>query len=140
MSMLADAGVDVLIMDVTSGAVYGLCEAWRNGAEIDSGTIRINLLFDLDNNDIELKSSLPLLGRLRFFKKSDKDMYLRIPSWVDTKTLQLEVQGKTVEYPVIENGYLHVGILKKGDIGTILFDVPCLVNHEKIEDQDYRVT
>jgi len=35
-----------------------------------------------------------------------------------------------MEYPVIENGYLHVSILKKGDAGTISFKVPYLVKHE----------
>ena len=127
-------------LDITSGAVHALCECWRSRATIGNNVVRINLLFDYDDDDIELKSSLPLVGKLRFFKKSSKDLYVRIPEWVDPKTLRLEVQGKTVKNPAFEDGYLHIGALQKGNIGTVWFDVPCIVKHEKIANQDYTVT
>jgi hypothetical protein len=126
-------------LDITSGVVHALCECWRSRAEVNENAVRIDLLFDYNDDDIELKSSLPLVGKLRFFKKSDKDLYVRVPEWVDTKTLRVEIQGTTVKNPAIRDGYLHV-TSKKGSIGTVWFDVPRRVEREKLEDGVYTVT
>ena len=127
-------------LDIASGAAHALCEVWKNRATTDKESIRINLLFDYHDDDIDIASSLPLVGRLRFFKRSSKYLSVRIPDWIDRGTLRLEVQGRSVTNAKIEDGYLQVGTLSPGNVGTIWFQIPQTLTRETVDKQTYTVT
>lgn len=127
-------------LDVTSGAVHALCEVYRNCTESNLNEVYVNFLFDMQTDDIEIKSYLPLTGKIRFFKKNDKDLYIRIPDWVNQNKLRLEILGKAIDELQVINGYLHVGKLTKGAIGTIMFDISPVRTSEEIEGTTFNVT
>lgn len=127
-------------LDVTSGAIHALCEAWRNRAVNVDSVVRLNLLFDFQNEDIEISSSLPLVGKIQFFKKTEKDLYVRIPNWVNETSLSLEVMGKQTDALKMVDGYLHVGKLYKGAAGTISFTIKSVRKAEEIEGVKFSTT
>lgn len=138
--MRAGEGWALSTLDIASGAVHALCEVWKNRVTIDDQEIKINLLFDYGDDEIELDSSLPLMGRLRFFQRTNKSLSVRIPDWVDRDTLRLEVQGQTVPKPKFADSYLQVGTLPPGQVGTIWFNIPQSVTRETVDGQIYTAT
>ena len=138
--MRAGEGWTLSTLDIASGSVHALCEIWKNRATIDDQSIGINLLFDYHDDEIEFDSSLPLVGRLRFFKRTGKHLSVRIPDWIDRDTFRMEVQGRTVADPKFEDGYLQVGTLPPGNVGTIWFDIPQSVTQETVDRQIYTAT
>jgi len=123
-------------LDITSGAVHALCECWRQRTMIGADSIKVNLLFDFQSDQIELKSHLPAAGRLRLHAKTDKAVFVRIPPWVDRQTVRLYTNAEKQDVE-IENGYLRITALKRGQSATITFGVPAKKETEIVDGVNY---
>lgn len=127
----------IFTLDITSGAVYALCEAWRHRV-MSTDKLRVNLLFDYDGAELAVKSALPQTGRLELTPRSKKPVLLRVPDWVDASTLALKIGGKTRK-PIIAGGYLKV-TARAGEKAVVTFAVPKRETDETVDGITYQVT
>jgi hypothetical protein len=133
-------GFCIETQDITSGGVHALAECWEHKLVMTKdGTCKLNLLFDASNPEFDITSKLPKQGVIEFTVKSGKTLSVRIPDWIDTKTLKLTLDGFTK--PVsIKDGYLLITGLNKGNKGIISFDVPCKTEKETVDGTEYTTT
>ncbi|MEW5979575.1 MAG: hypothetical protein AB1898_27575 [Acidobacteriota bacterium] len=127
----------IFTLDITSGAVHALCEAWRHRMTRDADVLKLNLLFDFDGPEFRIRSRLPHEGRIEFEAKDSKPLWIRIPEWVDRTTIQLALDDKAI--PVrIEEGYLRLPALRSGSKGTVDFHLPERQKTEMVDGIEYR--
>lgn len=126
----------ITTLDITSGAVHALCECWRHRVTWKDTTARVNLLFDYEDERLTLKSDLPVRGCLRFSPRVPMELRIRIPPWVDRKTLRLFVGDVETEVRC-EGGYLCMGELAVGQEGEVRFSVPVKEEKETVDGVEY---
>ena len=90
--------------DVVGGSVGSLCEALREAARFEESGHRVNLLFDHENDHVEVKSPYTC-GRLAVRVKKPAPLFVRIPPWVNRE--EVRVAGATGE-PRWSDGYLLI--------------------------------
>lgn len=125
--------------DIISGGVHALCECWRHRVTSDRQVVRLNLLFDYDGPELSVQSGLPREGRLRLQGRSPKPILVRIPGWIDARTLHVVVDGKD-QSPTLAAGYLTVGPFAPRTEATITFDVPCRIEQQLVDGVRYTTT
>jgi hypothetical protein len=131
----------VSVLDITSGAIHGLCEAWKYRVTEDANAINVNLLFDTVHPCIEVKSFLPFQGRIECFVKKSKKLRIRIPSWVDIKTVEVEIEGQKVKDIVkISCGYLECPGSVAGRTIICNFNLKVRTEKEIVEGEEYTAT
>jgi hypothetical protein len=127
-------------LDITSGAVHAMSECYRHRTTNANGVYRMNLLFDFEDETLALTSQLPTLGRIEFRAKKDvTDLQVRIPKWVDAKTVQI-VLGENPVPVILQESYVRVGKVAAGQQGRITFDVPCKREKETVDGTEYTTT
>lgn len=126
-------------LDITSGAVHALSECWRHRVTTRENGCFVNLLFSAETEDVHIESGLPKAGSLRFVMKTAKPLAIRIPRWVDTASLTVQLNG-TKRVWEVEEGFLRLGALQPGDEGRIGFDVPCKEESEVVDGITYTTT
>lgn len=125
--------------DIISGGVHALCESLKHRVTGDEKSVRINLFFDTDTADITVDSGLPLQGSIKFTMKTDKTLFVRIPVWIDLKTVKLMVNGNAQKVTV-KDGYVEITGLKAKDQGELSFPVPCKKEKETVDGVEYTTT
>ena len=127
-------------LDITSGAVHAMSECYRHRTTLQDGRYRMNLLFDYDDAALTLKSQLPKAGHIAFSaKQAIAELQIRIPQWVDRKSINLVVAGKSL--PVgFEGAYVRVPSLAKGQEGILAFNVSCKTETETVDGVVYTTT
>jgi hypothetical protein len=126
-------------LDITSGAVHAMSECWSSMIQSTGNVTRVNLLFDCRNKDFEIFSHLPLYGRLNFIANTNNVLMVRMPPWVDRKTIQLSV-SRELRPVKLKSGYVIIDGLKAGAQGCVTFDVPCKVERETVDGTEYTTT
>jgi hypothetical protein len=126
----------LVTIDITSGAIHSLAECYRHCLATDGDVVRVNMLFDAENDDVAIRSALPTAGRVSFEAKSDTTLHMRIPEWVKESTVQLSIDGKP--RPVAMDGaYARIGALQAGQKGELTFALPCKIERETVDGTEY---
>ena len=125
--------------DITSGAVHAFAECWLHRVTLADGVASINLLFDYDGDGLQVRSGLPLEGRVSLRAARDITARVRVPQWVDGSTLRLSVGGEQ-RRAAVEGGYLTVGQLAAGQEAEVTFDVPVRLEQETVDGVRYTTT
>ncbi|MCX6030529.1 MAG: hypothetical protein NT169_14680 [Chloroflexi bacterium] len=111
----------VFICCSTHGAM-GLYYAWDGIVRQQDGTVRVNLLLNRASRWVDVYSYLPYEGRVVLKNKSLREVFVRIPLWVDRKAVRCTVGQQ--ELPAVWFGnYLRFENLTPGDALTIEFPV-----------------
>ena len=125
--------------DITSGAVHALAECWEHKLVSENNQCKLNLFFDAANNAFEIKSYLPKQGLIEITAKANKTLLIRVPAWVNLKTIKLSINGEDTSV-VIDNNYIIITGLKQGSKSTVTFDIPCKIELETVDGSVYRTT
>lgn len=91
-------------MDIVGGSVGSLCEVYRERVRSDQAGHWVNLFFDCQTPELAVESPYTHPALSIRVKKAGP-LFVRLPSWVDAKTVQ--VRG-TDEIPRLSNGYLFI--------------------------------
>ncbi len=116
--------------DLTGAVMQGLCEAWDAIDREAEGTVWINLLLDKTANGVEVKSQLPVSGRVKIKAKRSTGVAVRIPPWVDRGKLRATVDGRLANWHC-RGSYLAVDLLRRGSTLKIAFHQPQRVAKER---------
>ncbi len=73
-------------LDIVGGAVLSLCEVWRDAVRADAAGQHVNLLFDRETNGVRVQSPYTG-GSLKVTPRQPGPLWIRIPSWVDRRSL-----------------------------------------------------
>lgn len=98
----------------------GLFYAWDGTIRGDGRTARINLLLNRASPWMDVDSYLPYEGKVVLRNKTAGEVLVRIPLYVQTKTVRARVGRRTVT-PKWFGRYLRVEDLKPRDVVTIQF-------------------
>ncbi len=125
-------------IDITQGAVQSICRFMEHIVVRENGISRLNLFFDTDNEVAEVKSELPLIGRVRIFSKQASVWAVRVPENIEPDSFRLEVAGEKVPYTVIE-GYAYIDSVEAGTEIFVIFTPAKRVECAYISHKSYEV-
>jgi len=98
----------------------GLFYAWDGTLRYEDGVARINLLLNRDSPWMDIDSYLPFEGKVVITNKKAKDVFVRIPLWVNMSEVKCTVGKNDMSNNWFGN-YLRFRNLKETDILTIRF-------------------
>ncbi len=78
---------------------------WNSMLRYSDGTARINLLLNRASPWIDIDSYLPYEGKVVLHNKQAKRIHLRVPGWVDRRSLKCAIAGRSVG-PMFIGNYL----------------------------------
>ncbi|MCD6297038.1 MAG: glycoside hydrolase family 127 protein, partial [Deltaproteobacteria bacterium] len=114
----------------------GLYLAWSHIITHKLNEVWVNLMLNINTPWVEVHSFLPYEGRLNVLVKKVSKMYVRVPSWVERKTVQVNLNGKPQDI-VWENAYIVQGNLRKGDQVEVSYPMKTVEVTEKVASKEY---
>jgi hypothetical protein len=117
--------------DVSAGAVATLAEVQRHVYQNDGGNHRVNLLFDFENERIQVASPYPGGDRLIVTTKLAGNLAVRIPQWADRALIEqaMSEQGLAFSW---DGEYLEIQEPTVGRAVTIPLPLPHVRQSEQI--------
>jgi hypothetical protein len=98
----------------------GLFYAWDGTLRYSDGVARVNLLLNRASPWMDIDSYIPYEGKVVIRNKTARELYVRIPLWVDRKAIRC-IRGSK-DLPIVWSGsYIHINRLRPGDVLIILF-------------------
>jgi hypothetical protein len=98
----------------------GLFYAWDGTVRHQDGTAQINLLLNRASPWLDIDSYLPYEGKVVVRNKTAREVFVRIPLWVDRKAVRCTVGPKEASNRWFDNR-LRFTELRPGDVLTIRF-------------------
>lgn len=98
----------------------GIFYTWQATLRYADGVARVNLLLNRASPWMDIDSYLPYEGKVVLRNKTAREAFVRIPLWVDKKTVQCRIGDQTVRLEWFGN-YLRLRDLKPGNVATIEF-------------------
>lgn len=119
----------------------GLYYAWHGITRIDRGVATVNLFLNRATEWMDVESHLPYAGKVVLRNKQAHTAVVRIPGWVDKKTVstQIERGGEVREVtPPRYSNRMILQNLEPGDSIVVEFDVPIwedeyTINGDKVQ-------
>ena len=107
----------------------GLYDLWHYGVIRAGNEVSVNLLFSRATDDVVVKSYLPFKGQVDIRCRSDRRIRMRLPDYVPSRSLKLEMNGRPTPLQRAE-GWLPLPPTQKGDVAVVRFDLP--ERHESV--------
>ena len=124
--------------DITSGAVDGMCEALSTIIDSKDVDVRLNLLFNHELQDLQVVSHLCEAGHIRIENRTSRNLFVRIPSWVDKRDVELKV-NKVEVAPVFIDSYLLIACNHSSSSSVINFPLREVRTMESICFRNYTI-
>ncbi len=124
-----EAAIGAFSNDPSKGNWYGCCSphgnmglfyAWDGTMRHEDGVVRVNLLLNRASPWMDIDSYLPYEGKVVLRNKTAKEAYVRIPLYVDEKTVNCSV-GTRKAQPEWFDRCIRFRGLQPGDVVTIQF-------------------
>lgn len=124
--------------DVSAGAVATLAEVQRHVYQADGGNHRVNLLFDFENDRIQIVSPYPGGDRLIVTTKTAGNLAVRIAKWADRGLIAqaMSEQGLTYSW---DGEYLKIVRPTVGRAVTIPLPLPKVRESEVINERTIEI-
>ena len=112
----------------TGNCTQALYSVWESIVRYNDRTAKINLLLNRVSPWLDIASYLPYEGKVVLNNKTSKNIVVRIPYWVDKKSVKSKVNGNETKTLWIDN-YLFFGNVNPNDVVVIEF--PMVESFEK---------
>ena len=123
--------------DMASGALEGLAAVWEAIVTQDAAGLRVNLLFSRDTPDLDVRSYIPVQGRVELTIKKPLDVYVRIPSYVAPDALVASVNGEALEHKTMLGPYLLIPNRSDSATAVIEFEQAVTIRRETLANTTY---
>ena len=117
--------------------MHALFIAWKNAARFENGTLTVNLHIDKLLPQAEIRGYQPFRGLLTLQMKQACAVRVRVPDFVETRDLAVEVNGAKVTATVFGN-YIELGPRNPGDSLRISYPLPIVTEEEEIGNPGFR--
>src|SRR5262249_44544438 len=95
--------------DITAGAVATLADIVKAAYHYAGGIHEIDLLFDVDNDTIDVHGPYPTGDRVTITTKVAGDVRLRLPSWADRNAVGARLTQQGLSFDMQDNYVLVHG-------------------------------
>ena len=112
----------------------GMYKAWESIVRCSGDVAQVNLLLNRASPWLDVDSYLPYEGKVVLRNKTARVVRLRVPRWVDKKTVRCRVGNADIT-PSWLNNYLMIGSLAPSDVVTV--DFPLVQTTEKYTNLTY---
>ncbi len=119
--------------------IRGMFNAWTHAVTKEEEITTVNFLINYGDSEVTVKSWLPDEGRIEFISERSTLLKVRIPDWVEHKTINVTCSEENVDFKITDH-YLEVKNLHAGDKLEIKFVAPVFEKTERILDVDYITT
>jgi len=127
--------------DVTAADLHTLCDIHDKIIELTDNELRVNFHFDHKANGVEIACRVEGTQReLEVRSQSRRNVFVRIPRWVDQETVSVSVNGK--DAPLLMAGdYACISGGPDGNLRAVVkMDLPVRRINEWTNDTDYEFT
>ena len=96
--------------DLAGGALQAICEAWEAIAVMSDNTVRVNLLYSIEDSALSMTCPPPGPEPISLRLNEAASLQLRIPSWAQAEavTFQINEGPKSSARDAISGGYLRL--------------------------------
>ena len=102
----------------------GMLDVWEQTAVREPDGIRVNLLFDHENDDCSVKDHQPAEGRLDVRMKRAGAVRVRIPDWAPDAKVKISVDGRVVPTAWEDRPSRYVRVPDVAAGGTVTVNYP----------------
>lgn len=117
--------------------MHALFIAWKNAARYENGTLTVNLHIDKLLPQAEIRGYQPFQGLLTIQVKQACAVRVRVPDFVASSDLSVEVNGSKAPAKVFGN-YLELGPRAAGDALRIAYPLPIVMEEVEIGNPGFR--
>ncbi len=118
--------------------VRGLFNAWNNTVSISGDRISVNLLLNHHSDAVDVRSWLPHAGKVAVTPRQDSVIRIRVPEWLDARTLSAAEDGQAVELIQPVPLFAQTPMVQAGRTVTFTFPLAEFARTETVLDVDYR--
>ena len=126
-------------IDITQGAVQGICAFKRHIITRRNDLVKLNLYFDTDNEIATVSTRLPLEGKCCVVLKQAGVLAIRIPQGCQEGSLHIAVNDKEQSF-LTRDGYAYTDRIDEGMPVSISFKLLTYSFTEMINKKNYNVT
>ena len=106
----------------TGNAARAIYFAWLHTLTHHGRTLRVNLPLNRVSPWADVHSHIPYVGQVDIKVKKPLDLSLRIPEWVHTKDVRVQVLCAD-RTPSFNGRYVHIGEVQPGDVAVVRFPI-----------------
>ncbi len=127
-------------MDIVAGGALSLSEVVIHAYEYENGDHYLYMLFDQDNNHIWVKSPYPDGDTLEINLRTEGDLHIRMPSWIDRDTISLLVSKKNGSTEVSFDGpFMVLSNPPVGENFSIRMEIPFRMETENVNEREISI-
>lgn len=135
--------MDVQTCCIASGA-RGLYYGWSNIVSVVGRRVSVSFLLNHSTPILDVRSCLPYEGKVTLkVKDSIEDLVCRIPEWAPYGAVRVDLDNGRIEtgrtLPYVNDVFIKLGAVRKGEEITICFPVPQRTTNEQAIDDAYQV-
>lgn len=124
--------------DMVGGVTHGIVAIWNHIVTEDHQGLHVNFLLSKNTPEINVRSYLPVQGRVELEVKSKKTLLVRIPQYVHRDKLTVKVDKENLTKRFV-GPYLMIARQKLGSTIVIEFDQEIRIEEETSSGVTYRV-
>jgi len=117
----------------------GVYLLWNYAIENKKEGVFVNLWFNKENEFIKVEVAVPQRGTMKVEVKNDCSLHIRIPEWLDRKSIKISDGEKKLSYTIKDN-YMRFHQLPQGTTVHISFPLETRVIAEIVAGKNYKVT
>lgn len=120
----------------TANGAIGLYYAWHGITRFDGETATVNMFLNRAAPWMDIDSYLPYEGKLVLHNKQAKSAEVRLPFWIDTKRLKIDVDGTAIETK-LRGRHAIIDGLKPDSTVTLTFPVETTEEEYNVAGRKY---
>ncbi|MFY0610838.1 MAG: glycoside hydrolase family 127 protein [Hyphomicrobiaceae bacterium] len=117
--------------------VRGLFNAWTQAVTSDADGLSVNLLINHISKDAVVRSWLPHEGRLEITPSREGAVRVRVPSWLDERTVEMTIDGSAASPSFIKPSFAELANVSGGSTIVCRFPVRKFNTQEEVLGVQY---
>ncbi|HUY12172.1 MAG TPA: hypothetical protein VMX16_00895 [Terriglobia bacterium] len=121
-----------------NGGIRGFFLAYEHALAENEEMIRVNLLVNCGNRNLEVASYMPFEGRIDLYPRTTKPLLVRLPDWLEPHAVKIDGHAGLQVEPG-EANHLRIGVSRENARVTLRFNQPESRMETVVAGRSYRV-
>lgn len=120
--------------------VWSSIVTYKESCEVTGNSgVYVNMAINRDSQYAQVKSYLPFEGRVDITMHQRNDLFVRIPEWVDSTAIKVQINGMDVDVK-LSAGYIELGEVEVGSLVVVRYPLRRCTTREEIEGTVYTLS